>query len=122
MYSEVEDVENYQFSFSRLIPKEKLKKLDEEKLKNYKSHILKNFFEFSGTKDKAKREILAILEKKKGYMTHFFKCHTYRENDEPVRTWVGIKKDSFLFIEPATGRIMKIIPFNTIIKWGESRR
>ena len=55
LFSEVEDEEHFELAFERLIPKSKLEGKDDEKLKNYQKHILKQYFTFTGNRQQAKQ-------------------------------------------------------------------
>jgi hypothetical protein len=72
-------------------------------------------------KIEARREILEILSKSRGFNTHFFKAEIFIEDYDEFVAWVGVQRDKFIIVEPSTGRIMRSLPFVRIKEWGKSK-
>ena len=72
-------------------------------------------------KVEARREILDILSKNRGFNTHFFRAEIFLEDYDELVAWVGLQKERFIIVEPSTGRIMRIIPYVKVKEWGKSR-
>jgi hypothetical protein len=54
------------------------KKMETPDMKSkYKNFILNEYFKFNGTKIQARKNIVEMFSKSKGYMTHFFKCSVF---------------------------------------------
>lgn len=64
---------------------------------------------------------MEILSKSKGFNTHFFKCEIFIEDYDEFVAWVGVQKDRLIVVEPTTGRIMRVIFYNRIKEWGQSK-
>lgn len=81
IHSEIDNQTNYNFAIENLVSKRKLRTLNLEERDKFKKHIIKQYFSI---KDKSKyetrKEILSILEKSKGFNTHFFKCQIFIED------------------------------------------
>lgn len=75
MYSEMDDEEEYLFEFDNLITQRKLRVLTSEEKEKYRKHILKQYFKINHiSRIEARKEILNILSKSRGFNTHFFKA------------------------------------------------
>lgn len=46
----------------------------------------------------ARKEIINILSKSKGFNTHFFKSDIYIDEYDEFVAWVGIQKDRFIIV------------------------
>jgi hypothetical protein len=93
----------------------KLRCLSQEMKVTFKKHILRAYYKIRHmSKVEARREILMILAKSKGYNTHFFRGEVYIDDYGEVDAWIGIQKDRFLVVEPDTGREMRSIAFSLV--------
>lgn len=89
---------------------------------HYRKHILREYYKLGHVnKVEARRELLDILSKNKGFSTHFFKADIFVEDYDELVAWVGLQKDRLIVVEPSTGRIMRTIVYTRIKEWGESK-
>ena len=99
MHSEMEDEEKYLFEYDNLISRRKLRSLSPTEKENYRKHILRSYYRLGHiNRVEARREILDILSKNRGFNTHFFRAEIFLEDYDELVAWVGLQKERFIIV------------------------
>jgi len=73
------------------------------------------------SKLEARKVLLSIIKKRENFMTHFIRARVHFNDDlDEYDVVLGIKPTKLLLIDFESGRYLRKIPFERILRWGKT--
>lgn len=128
LHSEMEDEETAAIDLSSLLPKSFMSRYIDRAIdpKAAELEVLQKvvavFDQVSSlTKLEARKCLLAIIKKRETFMTHFIRARVHFNDElEDSDIVLGIKPTKLLLIDFESGRYLRKISFERILRWGKS--
>ena len=73
------------------------------------------------SKLEARKNIISIIKKRENFMTHFIRARVHFNDDlEDYEIVLGIKPTKLLLVDYESGRYLRKISFERILRWGKT--